>query len=204
MSGHRLLALDADGVLLDYNLAYAGAWQRAFGRYPALRNPHAYWAADRWDVERLSGEALHQFRAGLDAQFWSALPAVPGALEACQQLEGAGFELVCLTALPPQFAQARLANLRAHGFPIGRVIATGNDASAGSPKATALAQLQPLAFVDDYLPNFAGLPKGIHGALVLREPDGSPNCGPALQQLHSTHASLAAFAHWWLVERHEN
>ncbi|MCD2164926.1 HAD family hydrolase [Comamonas koreensis] len=204
MSGHRVLALDADGVLLDYNLAYAGAWQRAFGRRPALRNPHAYWAADRWDVERLSGEALHRFRAGLDAQFWSALPAVPGALEACQQLDGAGFELVCLTALPPLFAQARLANLRDLGFPIERVIATGSDVSAGSPKATALAQLQPLAFVDDYLPNFAGLPEGIHGALVLREPDGSPNGGPALQQLHSTHASLAAFAHWWLAERHEN
>ena len=72
MSGHRVLALDADGVLLDYNLAYATAWRRAFGRYPDLRNPHAYWAADRWDVERLSGEALHRFRAGFDAQFWSA------------------------------------------------------------------------------------------------------------------------------------
>ena len=27
----RLMALDADGVLLDYNRAYAHAWQRAFG-----------------------------------------------------------------------------------------------------------------------------------------------------------------------------
>ncbi|MGE8495733.1 HAD family hydrolase [Comamonas sp.] len=204
MSGHRVLALDADGVLLDYNLAYATAWRRAFGRYPDLRNPHAYWAADRWDVERLSGEALHRFRAGFDAQFWSALPAVPGALAACQQLEAAGFELVCLTALQPHFAQARLGNLQALGFPIGRVIATGSDASDGSPKAAALAQLKPLALVDDYLPNFAGLPEGIHGALVLREPDGSPNCGPALQQLHSTHASLAAFAHSWLAQRQEN
>lgn len=204
MSSHRVLALDADGVLLDYNLAYAGAWQRAFGRRPALRNPHAYWAADRWDVERLSGEALHRFRAGLDVQFWSALPAVHGALEACQQLVAGGFELVCLTALQPQFAQARLANLRALGFPIERVIATGSGGSSGSPKATALAQLQPLAFVDDYLPNFAGLPDGIHRALVLREPEGSPNGGPALQQLHSTHSSLAAFAHWWLAERQEN
>ncbi|WP_182345349.1 HAD family hydrolase [Comamonas koreensis] len=204
MSGHRVLALDADGVLLDYNLAYATAWRRAFGRYPDLRNPHAYWAADRWDVERLSGEALHRFRAGFDAQFWSALPAVPGALAACQQLEAAGFELVCLTALQPHFAQARLGNLQALGFPIGRVIATGSDASGGSPKAAALAQLKPLALVDDYLPNFAGLPEGIYGALVLREPDGSPNCGPALQQLHSTHASLAAFAHSWLAQRQEN
>lgn len=204
MSRNRVLALDADGVLLDYNLAYAGAWQRTFGRQPALRNPNAYWAADRWDVELLSGEALRRFRAAFDAQFWSALPAMPGALAACQQLVAAGFELVCLTALRPQFAQARIGNLQVHGFPIERVIATGSDASIGSSKATALAQLKPLAFVDDYLPNFAGMSEGIHGALVLREPDGSPNCGPALQQLHSTHASLATFAHWWLAGRQEN
>ncbi|MCS4293239.1 phosphoglycolate phosphatase-like HAD superfamily hydrolase [Comamonas sp. BIGb0152] len=204
MSRNRVLALDADGVLLDYNLAYAGAWKRTFGRQPGLRNPNAYWAADRWEVERLSDEALHRFRAGFDAQFWSALPAMPGALAACQQLVAAGFELVCLTALQPQFAQARLGNLRAHGFPIERVIATGRDARGGSPKTAALLQLQPLALVDDYLPNFDGLPEGIHSALVLREPDGSPNCGPALRQLHSTHASLDAFAHWWLAGRQEN
>src|SRR5258708_10635187 len=27
-----IIALDADGVLLDYNRAYAGAWERAFGQ----------------------------------------------------------------------------------------------------------------------------------------------------------------------------
>ncbi len=49
-----MIALDADGVLLDYNLAYAGAWERAFGVYPVERDPLAYWAMDRWQVERLS------------------------------------------------------------------------------------------------------------------------------------------------------
>jgi len=39
----RIIALDADGVLLDYGLAYAGAWQKAFGTYPAERDPLAYW-----------------------------------------------------------------------------------------------------------------------------------------------------------------
>lgn len=46
-----VIALDADGVLLDYNLAYAAAWQRAFGFYPRERDRCAYWAVDRWDVE---------------------------------------------------------------------------------------------------------------------------------------------------------
>ncbi len=37
-----IIALDADGVLLDYGLAYAGAWQKAFGQYPRERDPLAY------------------------------------------------------------------------------------------------------------------------------------------------------------------
>ena len=43
----KLIALDADGVLLDYNLAYASAWECAFGVRPQLRDPQAYWAIDR-------------------------------------------------------------------------------------------------------------------------------------------------------------
>ncbi len=42
-----IVALDADGVLLDYSLAYAGAWERAFGVYPVERDPQAYWPIDR-------------------------------------------------------------------------------------------------------------------------------------------------------------
>lgn len=34
-----IIALDADGVLLDYGLAYAGAWQKAFGAYPGVLMP---------------------------------------------------------------------------------------------------------------------------------------------------------------------
>jgi len=34
-----IIALDADGVLLDYHHAYARAWAEAFGHPPALRDP---------------------------------------------------------------------------------------------------------------------------------------------------------------------
>ena len=199
MNDSKLIALDADGVLLDYNLAYAGAWERVFGKRPVLRNPQAYWAVDRWGVEMLQGDALNQFRTAFDAKFWSTVPAIAGAVQACEQLKAAGYELVCVSALKPEFADARLSNLQAHGFPIERVIATSNDAAAGSsPKAQALAQLQPAAFVDDFLPYFEGVPAQIHTALVLRESEGSPNHGAGLQAICSTHTHLADFAQWWL------
>ena len=197
-SKNRLIALDADGVLLDYNRAYAKAWERAFGEVPVLRDPEAYWAIDRWGLERLEGERLERLRASFDVQYWSSIPAIDGAVDACRRLVSAGYDLVCVSALQPQFADARLANLRAHGFPIDHVFATSSATDGRSPKAASLEQLRPLAFVDDYLPYFKGVPQDMHTALVLRQQRGSPNVGPELANVKSTHADLAAFADWWL------
>jgi hypothetical protein len=68
-----LIALDADGVLLDFHLGYAGAWARAFGSRPAERDPLAYWPIDRWEVERLDEERRLHFRRHFDEQFWSSV-----------------------------------------------------------------------------------------------------------------------------------
>lgn len=191
------IALDCDGVLLDYATAYGAAWQRAFGEHPTLQNTHAYWPMDRWGVPRLTGDALQQFRSVFDEGFWSAIPAVPGALEACEILARQGHQLVCVTALQDRFAKARAKNLKDLGFPIEGVIVTGIDATIKSPKAAALADLMPVAFVDDYAPYLVGLSGGIHKALVMRDPVGSPNTGEALDHCDSQHANLLDFARWW-------
>jgi hypothetical protein len=196
-----IIALDADGVLLDYNLAYASAWERAFGVYPKEKDPDAYWVIDRWEVERVSGERLDRLRASFDQSFWESVPAMPGAVEACHALRAAGFDLVCVTALPERHAAARQANLRQLGCPIDRVIATDNLATGISPKADALHALRPVAFVDDFLPYMAGVHPAIHKALIMRAVNGSPNSGEHLQTVASTHASLMAFALWWIERR---
>lgn len=196
----ELIALDADGVLLDFHLGYAGAWQRAFGARPQERDPLAYWPIDRWIVERLDDPARRaHFRAHFDDLFWSSVPALEGAVEACHRLHDAGFDLVCVSALDSEFEAARLRNLRAHGFPIERVVATGNAAGERSPKADAIAALNPAAFVDDYLPYFRGLPAHVHTALVLRNSNGSPNHGGEMALASSTHDDLPAFASHWLA-----
>lgn len=193
-----LIALDADGVLLDYHLAYADVWARVFGQRPRERDPLAYWPTDRWEVEQLAGEALARLQAGMDDRFWSSVPAIESAVAACHALHDAGHRLVCVSALPLRFADARLRNLRDLGFPIERVIATGPAEGLGNPKAEVLAQLRPAAFVDDYSPFLVGLPAQTHAALVLRQSNGSPNVGAALESVHSQHTDLAAFASWWL------
>lgn len=191
------IALDGDGVLLDYSTAYAQAWQRAFGEFPVLQEAQAYWPMDRWGVPRLTGAALERLRSVFDEEFWSTIPPVPGAVEACQFLESNGFQLVCVTALDDRFATARARNLSHLGFPVARVITTGNDASVRSPKAAALGALKPVAFVDDYAPYLVGVDDTIHKALIVRDPVGSPNTGVALKYSHSQHADLLGFSRWW-------
>jgi phosphoglycolate phosphatase-like HAD superfamily hydrolase len=193
-----LIALDADGVLLDFHLGYAGAWQRAFGAAPAERDPLAYWPIDRWSVDRLDDERRAHFRRYFDAEFWSSVPAIAGALSACHRLHDAGFDLVCVSALDVEHEAARLRNLRDHGFPIERVVATGNAVGDRSPKADAITALAPEAFVDDYAPYFRGVPDAVHTALVLRAPNGSPNFGPELALARSVHQDLPEFAAYWL------
>jgi len=199
MAARPLIALDADGVLLDFHLGYASAWQRAFGHAPAERDPQAYWPMDRWQVERLEPHQRSQFRAAFDQQFWTSVPAIDGAVDACHRLHDAGYELVCVSALEAEFEAARLRNLRDLGFPIERVIATGNAAGERSPKADAIERLAPIAFVDDYAPYMRGVPGHVHTALVLRAPNGSPNVGADLALAKSIHDDLAAFAAHWLA-----
>lgn len=199
MTGRPLIALDCDGVLLDFHVGYASAWERAFGQAPAERDRLAYWPIDRWAVERLTPERRPLFRAAFDEHFWATLPPIEGALDACRRLHAAGFELVCVSALELEFEAARLRNLRDLGFPIERVVATGNAEGERSPKADAIESLNPIAFVDDYLPYLRGLPAQVHAALVLRAPNGSPNVGPDLALAKSVHDDLAGFATHWLA-----
>jgi phosphoglycolate phosphatase-like HAD superfamily hydrolase len=194
-----LIALDADGVLLDFHLGYAGAWQRAFGSLPAERDPLAYWPIDRWQVDRLDDAGRAHFRRHFDDEFWSSVPVIDGAVEACHLLHDNGFDLVCVSALDAEFETARLRNLRDSGFPIERVVATGNAVGLRSPKADAIAMLDPEAFVDDYLPYLRGVPGHVHTALVLRAPNGSPNEGAELSLARSLHDDLPAFADFWLA-----
>ncbi len=193
-----IIALDADGVLLDYHHAYRNAWARAFGALPAVRDPDAYWPLDRWEVRRLAGDDLETFRQCFDYGYWSTIPALDGAVDACHRLVAAGYELVCVSAVEAHNHDARLVNLRACGFPIERLMSTPGTHSETSPKASALRALRPVAFVDDFAPYLRGVPDEIHTALVLREPNGSPNTGEALTLAKSTHTNLAGFVEWWL------
>ena len=149
-------------------------------------------------MDRLDAARMQRFKAEFGEHFWSTVPAMAGAIEACHRLHDAGHELVCVSALELRYQAARLRNLRDLGFPIERVIATGHDDTGRSPKAAAIEELRPAAFVDDYLPYLRGVRDDVHTALVIRAPNGSPNTGEELRLARSVHQDLAAFAGHWL------
>jgi hypothetical protein len=197
---HDLIALDADGVLIDYHEGYAQAWERAFGFRPTVRNAEGYHPRDYWDVPTLTASELKHFRVhGLSEQTWRNMPAMPGALEACQQLSQAGFRLMCVTALSPAYGAARAHNLKRLGFELADVLAVGTS-GLGNPKAKALLDLQPVAFVDDYLGYLQGLPPGTWRALIEGRTLNNPNIDGQLEPPSSRHACLLDFAHYWLTQ----
>ena len=194
-----IIALDADGVLLDYHAAYRQAWFRAFQVMPEIKDKDAYWPIDRWTVCHLTGKELQHFRSFIDQQFWGTIPAISGAVDACKSLKEAGFDLICVSAIESRFQQNRLENLINEGFPIEVVMATDGTDGEISPKAKSLCEINPVVFVDDFLPYHRGVPSTIHKALILREINGSPNVGDELKLIDSTHNDLSAFANWWLI-----
>jgi phosphoglycolate phosphatase-like HAD superfamily hydrolase len=194
-----ILAIDADGVLVDLHVGYARAWQLAFGEVLAERDPLGYWPTDRFAVPAIDAEQRLLLREQFQRpSLWETLPALPGAVQACHRLHDAGYELVCVTALDAQLQPARARNLKALGFPIRRVVATGHAEGARSPKADAIDALQPVAFVDDYVAYLRGIAPAVHTALVLRAPNGSPNVGDELRLARSVHQDLADFTDHWL------
>lgn len=199
------IVLDADGVMLDYNAAYISAWKQAFGEEPKLVNPNAYWAVHRYGVPKLQKSELEYFYTFFDEEFWENVPALPGAVSACNALVSYGYEVICVSALDKKFESARLRCLQKQMFKIDKVHATGkpdfNCTYNTSPKAEIVNKIKPVAFVDDYLVYHAGIDEKVHKALITREQEGSPNNCPELQEkipVNSKHSTLSDFALWFL------
>lgn len=194
----NLLAFDADGVLIDYHHSYALAYERAFGTPMPVADPLAYWPKDRYGIPHLDGKRLARFKAQFHDELWGGMRALPGAVEALLSLRTAGFELVCVTAIRPEHRAARARNLLELGFPIDDVRSCHGTSHKVSPKAEALNRLRPAAFADDFLPYLRGVDPCIHGALIDRSPNGSPNSGPERHLARSAHPDVADFARFWL------
>lgn len=188
-----VIALDADGVLLNYNQAFGALWSAHFGGDPlTVQDQTAYHATRYWGVE--APERGDVFWDYFDKNGWRTMPAMEGAIEACKALVAAGHTLVCVSSMPEHRADDRLHNLQTLGFPIERMIATGSRfGSTANPKKEAIEALKPDWFVDDELRKLKDL-DGVK--LVLIDPGHSdcPNRGQSRDFVHMVVPTLADFA----------
>ncbi|MBC8741874.1 HAD family hydrolase [Paraburkholderia sp. UCT31] len=192
-----LIAVDGDGVMLDYRLAFPDVWRRAFGGELKLVRPDAYHAATAFGIEWASAEQEAHFYSHFGEDAWSTMPALDGAVEGCHLLVAAGFELVCVTSMNPGFADARKRNLEAHGFPVSDVYAVKRN-GVENPKLETLERLRAVALVDDLPDNFAGLDRAVHRALIDYGRFDAPIPTSDAAWPHSTHRSLLDFARFWV------
>lgn len=187
MVNKKRIALDVDGVLLHFLQGFERIAAIALGRSVTRINR-------AWDLAVAYGftKAEHDtVWAACDAMgLYLDLPVLPGAFEAVQLLTQAGYEVHAVSAILPKYLKQRRANLRAHGFDVAHVHATGD----GS-KAPILRELAPIMFVDDQL-------KHLHAAsfipnrVWLRSADEQ---FPEEGQVHTHEANtLLEFVQHWL------
>lgn len=190
-----LISLDCDGVLTDYLHGIPRAWEAEFGTKVSARKLGYYSASNVYGLDLTDPEVDERFFSSLGHEFWSDMPALPGALEACRILVDKGYDLVCVTAMPNRFESSRASNLKRLGFPIQRVFAQERKDGEANPKLHRLSELAPRAFVDDLLENFQGLNSGIHKAWLDAGHIDSPNRPHVEHGWHdAVHPNLLDFA----------
>ncbi|CAF1142700.1 unnamed protein product [Rotaria sordida] len=162
-----IIALDCDGVLLDYHATFARIYEKAFEKQLSIVSPKSYDVTIKYNVQ-FTPEEKDQFNALWNSEAWRTMPMLDGALQACHLLHQAGYELVCVTGMSAQFTDHRLENLRSHGFPIDRVITTGSDKQnpSNNPKKQAIEELHPVVFVDDWRRHFKDI-QGVNTKFVF-------------------------------------
>ncbi|CAF0950476.1 unnamed protein product [Adineta steineri] len=167
-----IIALDCDGVLLDYQKQYAQIYEKTFGKQLTVVSPKSYLAETTYGV-KLNDEEEVQFKEKWNTHGWRTMPMEDGSLEACHLLHEAGYELVCVTAMSDRFIEHRLENFRLHGYPIDRIISTGGSGRHNhhnNPKREIIEELHPVVFVDDLRRNFKDI-QGVHTKFVFIDRD---------------------------------
>ena len=217
-----IIALDADGVLLDYRLSFGSIYNHHFKVELEVKDPNAFHADQFWGVETPERDALF-WKDFITQDAWGKMEALPGAVEACHKLVELGFELVCVTSMPFEYQDRRLHNLQELGFPIERVIAVGKNSKnldvanhpieakaeqAGekhpnrpfkdplfNPKKVAIDDLKPEWFVDDEFRKLQGI-EGV--GLVLLDPGYSdtPNVNVSPNHVSVQVENLLEFSTW--------
>lgn len=192
----KIIALDCDHVLLDYNKTWGNLYSNFFKKPITIANPDAYYAQEYWGVDWTDrDEELLAFNHHFTLNGWSDMDALDGAIEATHILQDNGYKIFVVTRMPESGEKARSNNLNKLGFKFDSVIGTGNP-KFGNPKAPYIEALHPDYFVDDMIVNFVGIDKNLRTKFVWLDIGKEHYENTELkksQNIHHTHVDLYEF-----------
>lgn len=142
---HRI-ALDCDGVLLNFDQSFARVASDVLKRQVAKLN-------NRYELDTRYGLSMHDFQYAWDAlddheHGWRNMILLPGAVEAVRTLQAQGASIHLVTGIHARLSEQRLANLLAHTIEVESIHCVGDGKSS---KTSVLRDLKPVGFVDDRL-----------------------------------------------------
>lgn len=143
-----IVVFDLDGVLLDFEFAWAQCASWELGR-PIQKVSEAYDLQERY---ALSSREYHRvwYAFHRDA-WWERVPSYDSAWDTVCNVEAAGASIWAVTNVNAQWVHARAISLGGL-IPSGRIICLGEDASAHD-RAEILEALHAQAFIDDQAAN---------------------------------------------------
>lgn len=194
MTTEKIICLDCDGVLLDYNNAYGKVWHKRYGEPIPVLDASLYHAENYYGIKWPSPEERKSFFEYFNEHGWGMMEALPGALEAVIKLKQSGYKIVVVTSMPPEKQAMRHENLIALGFPIDATISTGSKKNGINPKKKFIEELKPEYFVDDLVENFHNIEHMCNFVFIDNKASDSPNLKfQEKLNLYATHESLYDF-----------
>lgn len=161
----KKIALDVDGVLLDFMPAFDKAAEIVLGRKISVQQDedkmdHYYLKNRIQEPQERIDEILEYMQT---SRMYAQLEAFKGVKEAIDKIKSANFEIYIVTALPEKAKEMRLENLKnVLNLVPKEIFCVG----MGLSKAEVLEQLRPDVFIDDRVDYLVSAPFIYHLALI--------------------------------------
>ncbi len=145
---NKKLVFDVDGVLWDFESVFVYAAMRYLNKKLVKQNDN-YNLEMRYNLSKKEVQVLFELLA--EHNLWEHASLAENVPDVLDDLRVLGYDLWALSSIDPAFQSSR-AKVLQQWIPEHQVICSGF-AHHGDYKKDHLRKINPLAFVDDYIPN---------------------------------------------------